>query len=116
MQYCRLLQDGQDGPVRHGRNANSGNVLGRSARQKALMVFAAIVTAPVAAETGSQLVLAYVVNRHGTRNLLPKLSSALKDANSNQQTVFAQPFGGSLLSFPSLESQISFAQFHCPGD
>ncbi len=90
IQTCgRLLDYGHSNHV-----GNASFFLGRSSRQKLFIVFAAMVMAPVSADTGSQLVLAYVINRHGTRNLLPKLSSALKDANSDQQTVFAQPFGG----------------------
>ena len=69
------------------------------AKKQILMIFAAMFMAPVDADPGSQLVLAYVVNRHGTRNLLPKLSSALKDAptavsSTGAASLFAQPFGG----------------------
>ena len=57
-----------------------------------------ICPAPVDTDPGSQLVLAHLVNSHGTRNLLLKLSSALQDAptavsSTGATSPFAQPFG-----------------------
>jgi hypothetical protein len=46
------------------------------------------VASSLGADPGSKIVLVYAVNRHGTRNLLPKRTQALSDAP------LRQAFGG----------------------
>lgn len=71
-----------------------------------ILVVAALMLPSAKADSGSNLVLTYVVNRHGTRNLLPKLTSALKDAPTSQQSIFVQPFGGDVFIFVRFDACI----------